>query len=100
MKFSEGMGFEPMGAKSSAELAIRFFRPLRHPSTIKEQKVYQHSIVLIHKGILIFIRKIIAILNFMSIFKISNPLHLRVGEEDLRESSFLKQFLFIQKELS
>jgi hypothetical protein len=49
---------------------------------------------------LIFIRKIIAILNFMSIFKISNPLHLRVGEEDLRESSFLKQFLFIQKELS
>ena len=26
------MGFEPMGAKSSAELAIRFFRPLRHPS--------------------------------------------------------------------
>ena len=29
---TEGMGFEPMGAKSSAELAIRFFRPLRHPS--------------------------------------------------------------------
>ena len=29
---SEGMGFEPMGTLSSAELAIRFFRPLRHPS--------------------------------------------------------------------
>ena len=32
---SEGMGFEPMGARSSAELAIRFFRPLRHPSKLR-----------------------------------------------------------------
>ena len=33
--YTEGMGFEPMGARSSAELAIRFFRPLRHPSSSK-----------------------------------------------------------------
>ncbi len=74
MKFSEGMGFEPMGAKSSAELAIRFFRPLRHPSTIKEQKVFSPSTVVIHEGKLIFLRKIIAILKFMSIFKRGNLL--------------------------
>ena len=30
-----------MGAKSPAELAIRFFRPLRHPSKIKSTQKYE-----------------------------------------------------------
>jgi hypothetical protein len=37
------MGFEPMGARGPAELAIRYFRPLSHPSRMKKSFLFDFA---------------------------------------------------------